>query len=407
LTLIGLHYILIPMHVSIGFSQINDHIQATNEAVGQAIIGLGNIPANLAFIFTSVEFAHPLVLRTANNLLGETPILGCSSAGIMTNQGVFRHGLAILLLSLNPQTFFNVAAVKDINKKNPHLSGKELGTKLLAGFKNGPRSLSIILSDKLITAGTHLINGLQESLGNSFPLIGASASDNFENHKTYQYLNKEILAESCSGILFGGKFNFGFGVKHGWKPLGKMRSVTASEGNVIKEIDGLAAVKLYEDYFAKNTLDLVKELRRISIYYPLGIYLSGEKEYLLRNIISIKDDGSLVTQGDVPSNSRIRLMISTEDSRLEATLEACEEAKRNLATQKIKFLIVFDSAARFSILGRKNDTELCIIKEAFGKNTPLIGIYTNGEQAPLKSIDYLGRTYFHNQSINILAIGEQ
>jgi hypothetical protein len=407
LTLVGLHYILIAMNVSIGFSQINDHIQAANEAIGQATVGLGNAPVSLAFIFTSTEFAHPLVLKTANNLLGETPILGCSSAGIMTNQGVFKHGFAILLLSLNSQTFFSIAAVKDINKKNPLLSGKELGTKLLYGFKNAPRSLSIILSDKLVTEGTHLINGLQGSLGNSFPLIGASASDNFENHKTYQYVNKEILAESCSGILFGGKFNFGFGIKHGWKPLGKMRCVTSSEGNVIKEIDGLAAVKLYEDYFAKNTPDLAKELRRISIYYPLGIYLSGEKEYLLRNIISIKSDGSLVTQGDIPQNSKIRLMISTEESRLAATAAACEEAKKNMGSQKIKFLIVFASAARFSLLRRQNDTELCVIKEAFGKNTPLIGIYTNGEQTPLKSINYLGRTYFHNQSINILAIGEQ
>ena len=395
------------MNVGFGFSQLKDPILAANEAIGQATVGLKNTPATLALIFTSIEFAQPLVLRVTNNLLGEIPILGCSSPGIMTNQGVFKHGFAILLLSLNPQTFFNVAAVKNINNKTPLLSGKELGDKLLFGFKNVPRSLSIILSDKLTTEGTHLINGLQESLGKSFPLIGASASDNFQNHKTYQYLNKEILTESCSGILFGGKFNFGFGIKHGWKPLGKMRCVTSSCGNVIKEIDGLAAVKLYEDYFAKNTLDLAKELRRISIYYPLGIYLSGEKEYLLRNIVSIKDDGSLVTQGDIPQNSKIRLMISTEDSRLAATAAACEEAKRNLGAQKIKFLIIFTSAARFSILRGQNDTELCVIKAVFGVDTPLIGIYTNGEQAPLKSINYLGRTYFHNQSINILAIGEQ
>ncbi len=402
-----MRYILNLMNVSLGFSQLEDPVLAANEAIGQAVTRLRTATATLAFIFTSIELAQPLTLKTANNLLGEIPIFGCSSLGIITNQSVFKHGFAILLLSLSQQTFFNVAAVKDINKKTPLLSGKELGDKLLFGFKNVPRSLSIILSDKLITEGTHLINGLQESLGKSFPLIGASASDNFKNHKTYQYLNKEMLSESCSGILFGGKFNFGFGIKHGWKPLGKMRYITSSNDNVIKEIDGLPAVKLYEDYFAKNTLDLAKELRRISIYYPLGIYLPGEKEYLLRNIISIKDDGSLITQGDIPQNSKIRLMISTEDSRLAATVAACEEAKRNLGSQKIKFLIIFVSAARFLIHGRQNDIELCVIKEVFGENTPLIGIYTNGEQAPLKSINYLGRTYFHNQSINILAIGEQ
>lgn len=395
------------MKISFGFSQLKEHVQAANEAIGQAVIGLGNVPASLAFIFTSTEFAHPLVLTTANNLLGEIPILGCSSEGILTNKGIFKYGFAVLLISLNQQTFFNIAAVKNVNKDTSFSSGKELANKLLYGFKNVRRGLSIIFSDKMITEGTNLVNGLQENLGRSFPIIGACASDSFDNKKTFQYANDQLLSESCCGILFGGRFNFGFGIKHGWFALGKMRCVTESNNNVVRGIDGGPAVKLYEDYFAKDTLELAKELRRISISYPLGIYLEGEKEYLLRNIISIRDDGSLVTQGNVPQDSKIRLMISTEDSRLQAAVAACEEAKRNLGGQKIKFVMVFDSAARFSLLGRQNDIELGVIKEVFGKDTPLIGIYTKGEQAPLKSINYLGKTYFRNQSINILAIGDQ
>lgn len=407
MTLLYLRYILAYMNVSFGFSQLKEHIQATNEAAGQAIIGLKGAPVSLAFIFTSAEFVHPLVLKTANYLLGETPILGCNSSGIITNKGIFKYGIAVLLLGLSQQTFFNTAAVTDINKNTSLLSGKELGSELLYGFKEVRRSLAIIFSDKLITEGANLINGLQENLGRSFPLIGASSADNFASQKTFQYFNNELLTDSCCGILFGGKFNFGFGIKHGWLPLGKMRCATKSSSNVIKEIDDEPAVKLYQDYFAKDTMELAKELRRISIFYPIGIYLEGEKEYLLRNVISIKDDGSLVTQGDVPQDSKIRLMISTEDSRLAAAIGACVEAKRNLGEQKIKFVMVFDSAARFSLLGRQHERELDVIKDAFGENTPLIGIYTNGEQAPLKSIQHLGQTYFHNQSISILAIGEQ
>ena len=133
------------MNVSFGFSQLKEHIQATNEAAGRAILGLRGDPASLAFIFTSVEFAHPLVLKTANNLLGEIPIFGCSSSGIITNRGIFKYGIAILLLSLSQQTFFNIAAVKDINRNTSLFSGKELGNKLLYGFKEVRRSLTIIL----------------------------------------------------------------------------------------------------------------------------------------------------------------------------------------------------------------------------------------------------------------------
>jgi len=394
------------MKVSFGFSQLNEHIQAANEAIGQAVIGLKSAPASLAFIFTSAEFAHSLVLKAVNNILEDVPILGCNSTGIITNKGIFKYGFAILLISLNQQTFFNIASISNVNKNTSLSSGKELGSKLVYGFRNVHRSLSIIFSDKLITDGTNLINGIQESLGRSFPLLGASAADHFTNQKTFQYCNKELLTDSCCGILFGGKFDFGFGIKHGWKPLGKMHTVTNSSNNIIKEIDARAAVKLYEDYLAKDIMDLAKELRRISTLYPIGIYLSGEKEYLLRNIISIKDDGSLVTQGDVPTNSKIRLMISTEESRLTAAAESAQEAKKNLKAQEIKFAMVFDSAARFSFSGRQNEKEFTVIKEAFGENTPIIGIYTNGEQAPLKSVSYLGQNYFQNQGIGILAIGD-
>jgi len=395
------------MNISLGFSENKDHIQAANEAVSQAIVGLGKNRGDVAIIFTTIEFAHPLVLKIANNLLGDIPILGCSSLGIITNKGIFKHGFAILLISLNQQTFLNVASVKDVNKKTPIAAGRELGEKLLYGCKDVRRSLSLIFSDGLISDGTSLINGLQENLGRSFPLIGASASDNLAFTKTFQYFNKDVLTDSCCGLLFGGKINFGFGIKHGWKALGKIRYVTKAEGNIIKEINGEPAVKLYEDYFAKDVLELAKELRRISIFYPIGIYLQGEKEYLLRNILSIKDDGSLVTQGDIPQNSQIRLMIGTKDSCLAAAAASCIEAKRNLGAQKTKFVMVFDAASRFTLLGRQYTKELEIIKAAFGENTPLIGIYTYGEQAPLKSINYLGRAYFHNQSINILALGEQ
>jgi len=395
------------MNVSFGFSQSKDHIQATNEAVVGALIGLGKKSADLAFLFTTMELANPLVLKTANNLLGEVSIFGCNSPGIITNNGIFKSGIAILLISLAEQTFFNTASVRDINKNTAFLCGKELANKLLYGFKEVRRSLVILLSDKLITEGTNLINGIQENLGLSFPLIGASSADNFANQKTFQYFNNELLTNSCCGLLFGGKFNFGFGIKHGWEPLGKMRCANKSSSNVIKEINGEPAAKLYQDYFAKDIMELAKELRRISMFYPMGIYQQGEKEYLLRNVVSIKDDGSLVTQGDVPEDSKIRLMISTEDSRLAAVISACEEAKRSLGNHKIKFVLIFDSAARFSLLSRQNERELWVIKNSFGENTPLIGIYTNGEQAPLKSINYLGKTYLHNQSINILAIGEE
>ena len=405
MTLVALHYILTTMKVSLGFNESKDYVQAVNEAVGEATIGLQNNLPSFAIIFTTIEFAHPMVLKILNNLLGDTPIVGCSSLGIISGKKIIRHGFAIALVSLGQQTFFNASCVKEISKRTPLKTGEELGEKLLYGCRDVRRNFSLIFSDGLIANPGQLFNGLEDKMGKSFPLIGAAASDNLAFSKTFQYFNKDVLTDACCGILWGGKLNFGWGIEHGWKPLGKERLVNKANKNVIQEINGQPAIKLYEEYLDKNSLELSKDLKRISIFYPLGVYLPGENKYLLRNITAIKDDGALITQGDVPEGSNVRLMIGTKESCLTATKKSCEDAQKRLFGVKPELIMVFNSASRFTLLNKQAAQEIEIIQQVFGPHVPLIGIYTFGEAAPLESINYLGKTYFHNQSICVLAIG--
>jgi len=402
------------MNIGIGLSTDKDPISAAKEATRLASINIHSEKIDLAIVFSSIDLSCVSLLKTINaSLKGRVPIVGCSSAAIISNQGIFKHGLAVMLLSLPPNVYFNIACVRDIKEKTALNAGRELGEKLLYGFRDMRRDLSVIFSDGLMDEGSKLIYGLQERLGKSFPLVGASASDNMRFLRTYVYFNQEVLTDSAVGILWGGKLNFGLGIQHGWKPLGKPRTITKSEGNIIHEIDGEPAVKIYEEYLARDLAELQKEIRRISILYPIGIYLPGEQEYLLRNILSIENSGSLRLQGNAIECSMMRLMIGTKESCLNATRQALNEAKKilfapiaDITKSEIKnFVFVFDSVSRYMLLRREANQELGIIKEGFGKDTPIIGLYTYGEQAPLKAISYQGQAYFHNQTIVMLNIG--
>jgi hypothetical protein len=399
------------MQIGIGLSLKKDPVLAAKEAVISANINLNSEKVDLAIVFSSINLSSSSLLKTISlSLEDSVPIIGCSGAAVISNQGIFVNGVALTLLSFSEGEYFNTAYVQDIKAKTALNAGKELAEKLLYAFKDVRRVLSVIFSDGLIEEGSNLILGLQESLGTSFPLVGASASDNLRFLKTHVYFNKELFSDGAVGMLLGGKFNFGLGIKHGWKPLGKPRTVTRSQGNIVWEIDNEPAVKIYEKYLACTTSELQKELKRISILYPIGIYLPGEEEYLLRNILSIEKDGSLRFQGNVFQGSLIRLMIGTKESCLAATRQASEEAKKNLSGQVRElrktnnFVLVFDSISRYMLLKREAEKELQIIKESMGKNTPIIGLYTYGEQAPLMAVSYEGQSYFHNQTIAILNI---
>lgn len=392
------------INIGVGLSTEKDAAKAAKEAVLQARATIYKEKIDLAIVFSSVELAHPNTLKAIANLLGPVPIIGCSAAALISNKGVFRNGLGIMLLSFSKETYFIASFVKDVREKTALKAGEELGDKLFRGFQDTRRNVGVIFSDGLMEDGSNFLAGLMEKLGTSFPLVGASASDNLEFLKTFVYFNQEASSNAAGGILLGGKSNFGLGIKHGWKPLGKPRRVTKAKSNIVYEIDGAPASKTYEYYLARDLNSLKKELKRISLFYPIGIHLEGEKEYLLRNIHSIENDGSLVFHANVPEDSIIRLMIGTKESCLSATQQAAKEVIGGLAEKKISFALVFDSVSRYSLLGREAAKELEIIKTVLGNDTPIFGIYTYGEQAPLRSIDYHGKTYFHNQTITILGI---
>ncbi len=392
-----------PIKVGVGLSTQRDPVLAAREALKSAHFNLHTEKIDLAILFSSDDLSSQSLIRTISIPLGaQIPIIGCSGAAIICNQNILKHGVVIMLLSLPAGVYFNTAVTNELLAKGSINAGQELGQKLIYGFGNVRRGLSIIFSDGLSRQGSKLIFGLQERLGKSFPLVGASASDNLKFQKTYVYFNQEILNDAACGILLGGKLNFGVGVKHGWKPLGKPRYITKCEDNVVYEIDGNTAAKVYEEYFACGLEELRKKLRYISILYPIGIYLPGEKEYLLRNLTSIGNDGCLTFQGNIPQNSIVRLMIGTKESCLAAAKQAADEAKRSCPGN---FVLVFDSISRYILLRRDAKKELKIINESIGKDIPVIGVYTYGEQAPLEAMGYHGQTYFHNQTVVVLSVG--
>lgn len=391
--------------IGLGTSIKKDPVLAAKEAVQQAKLGLHKDKIDLAVVFASIDLCSVNLLKTIASHIEGVPIIGCSGAAVISNHGILKRGVVIMLVSLKKDIYFNTACIKDVMAKTPAGAGIELGDKLLYGFHEVRRDLSLIFSDGLIDEGSNIIFGLEERFGRSFPLIGAAAADNLAFKKTYVFYNQELLNNAACGILWGGKLNFGFGIKHGWKPLGKHHTVTKARGNMVQEIDGVPAAKIYEDYLACDLRKLRSELKRVSIFYPIGIYLPGEEEYLLRNILYVLDNEAIIFQGNVPEGSQVRLMISTKENCLDAVHEALEEAKKGLWGYKSRFVLIFESISRYILLGRQAGKELEIIKEGLDKDTPIIGVYTYGEQAPLKAVNYQGRPHFHNQTITIVAMG--
>jgi hypothetical protein len=124
----------------------------------------------------------------------------------------------------------------------------------------------------------------------------------------------------------------------------------------------------------------------------------------LRNSFEVLDDGSIVCQGDITVGAEIHLMIGNKDFCKQAAVQAANKVRDALKGRPPRLIIIFESLGRQKLLGRAAFQEVEMIREILGKNTPLVGMYSYGQVAPINTLNNVGRSYLQNESIAILAI---
>ena len=384
----------------------NDAFEAGRSAARLALDRMGSANPDLTVVFSSVIFDQPGLLRGVQTVVGKSPLVGCSTAGEISSEGFDRRSMVVMTLKSNKLqcgTGLGEGLTRDALRV-----GRDVARKAIR--KNpANRFAFMMMSDGLKGNGASVIKGVQEVLGNSFPIVGGSAGDDFLFENTYQYYNGQVFDDAVVGVLFGGDVAIGVGARHGWQPLGKLRKITKARENIVEEIDGVKAVEIYTDYFDKKIEELTQEgpLARITIMYPLGMTVPGEEEYLLRNILRVTPAGALVCAGEIPQGAEARLMMASDRLAIAAAKNAAERALKNMGDVEVRVAFVFNSASRARLLGRRSSREIEAIKQVFGKDVSIIGFCTYGEQAPLRAEMNVGRSYFHNETIAILAIGER
>ncbi|MFH1459555.1 MAG: FIST N-terminal domain-containing protein [Candidatus Omnitrophota bacterium] len=393
------------IQVGIGSNKDMESYAAGSFAAMQALDRMGSNDPNMVFCFASSRFDHPDLIRGIKSVIPNAPLVGCTTAGEITQNGPDKKSVTVLALK-SDNLYAALGIGRNINK-NSRSSGQEVARDTIVKTPKGEiRHAFMMLPDGLNGNGVEIIRGIQEVLGTSFPIVGGSAGDDFLFQKTFQYYEENVYENSVVGVLFSGEISVGIGARHGWYPLGKPRIVTEADHNIIKKLDGKPAARIYEDYFGKRVADLKNEpMARMSVMYPLGMSIPEEEECIIRNAMRINEKGELICAGEVPCGSEIRVMMGSKETALKAAKKAAEVALSGLR-KKAEIVFVFDSVSRERLFGRKSKEEIEIVRETFGKDTPIIGFYTYGEQAPLGATVHLGQTFFHNETIVVFAIGE-
>lgn len=396
-----------PLLVGIGFSKHENPYRAAQDAAAQAKIKINQEPADFVLVYATPHYSRLEALAIINELFPDVKIVGCSTSGLILPHSIETTGISVLAVSASKQIQVGASYAKNLNDQNPDLAAKDLSKKLLKDFGMNPRQLSIVFFDGLSEKGPFLLRGLKESFGQFSSIVGGGSFDNFHFAKTYQFFNQEVMTDSVCALMLGGQISVGLSSQHGWKPLGKPRVIEKAEKNIIRKINGKKAISLYEEFLGEQSMSLfLNRLNRIRLFYPLGLLIEDQKKYLIQQIVNVLDDGSLVCQGEIPQGAEVHIMIGNKDSCKQAAMQAAKEAKDSLLGKNPELVLVFESAARQRLLSRSVAQEMQAIKEVFGDDVPLFGLYTYGEFAPLNTLEHGGPCFLQSETINILAIGQ-
>ena len=239
-------------HVATGFSQNPDSKTAAQEDALQAKTQLVRNKAHFNLVFMTSDYDPAAAVDIIHDILDGSKMIGSSSAGLILPNSIAMRGILIASVCSDEM------AVETCYLENPleedHAeAGINFAQMSLNHFGNKRRDAFLFFMDETLRSNSGLLRGLEQTLGNRFPIAGGSSSHHSQSSGSFQIYNKNILRNSAVGALWGGKIEAAVESRHGRRPLGKPRFIDKASKNIIETIDGQPAYHIYREYFEKTT----------------------------------------------------------------------------------------------------------------------------------------------------------
>jgi hypothetical protein len=357
-------------------------LPAIGVALREASRKLGR-PPTYGFLFASPGADLRAALAAAREIAGGAPILGCTTAGEITGDGLSHGSVAVMLVADEATT---LTAFATGLKRDPAGAAGILAQGLRAAkteaMSNERRHLtSVLLTDGLTGTAERLVETLYDArVQSSSQIVGGAAGDEGAFRATTVGSADGCATDSAAVLHVFGKTRWGVGIGHGLEPTTKQMRVTKAHDNIVVEIDGEPAFAAYEKHAAARGITLTRaDASRYLIANELGIHFF-ETVSRARAPLSVEPDGSLVCAAEVPKGSMVSILDGEPKKMVDAARAAATTARAQLEGAPAAGVLLFDCVCRGMILRESFYREIDAIRSVFG-DVPIAGFLTYGEIA--------------------------
>ncbi|MQL53801.1 hypothetical protein GFC01_16370 [Desulfofundulus thermobenzoicus] len=376
------------MQVGMGYSLHPDSREAARKAARFAVAQSG--PPALTFLFTTEGYNQEEILETVMAETGTPKLVGASGAGIITAEGIKKHGVEVVTLAgegIKART-----ALVEMLSERADETGRELAGRLLSGPAPDEGTV-FVFPDGLAGNIARMLRGIYDVMGPRFRYAGGGTGDNMRFFRTYQMTETGVASGAVAAVLVAG-CSFATGMGHGWEPFGPPLLITRTRGKVVFEIDEQPAFQVYSRRLGGITSE---EFPDCAVRYPLGVP-DFNGRFIIRDPFKLGANGSIEFVTEVPYRAVAYLMRYTSPERLtRAALEATVQVRKSVNFPR--FALIFNCVSRFLLMGEQADRELEAIRDTLDK-LPVAGFLTFGEVGTCAS----GTPLFHNKTF-LIAMG--
>ncbi|MBV8679518.1 MAG: FIST C-terminal domain-containing protein [Aquitalea sp.] len=359
---------------------------------------LAAIDPQLLLVFAAPDFfadaSNSTRLQTA---LPGCVLLGCSTAGEISSQGVEDHALVLTAIR-----FSHTRVQAATTLLHDMADSRAAGARLARQLDTNALQLVLVLGQGVAINGSAMLEGMRSVLGSHLPIVGGLAADDAAFRRTFTLGPQGSSDHALVAVgLSGQQLRLGHGSFGGWSTFGPVRKVTRCHDNILYELDGAPALEVYKRYLGEYAADLPGS----GLLFPFSMLGDDLQETgIIRTIMGVDEEqGSITLASELETGCHLKLMHASTNSLVQGAEAAASAACQPQDASGDSLAILVSCVGRKLVMGDRVDEEIEAVTDALGSATVLAGFYSNGEISPFAP----GQpSRLHNQTMTITTLFE-
>ncbi len=352
-------------------------------ASGVETAKMANVVENpqVGLFFTSCVQDQNELMKGAKSVLGDVPIIGCtSSAALCTQDGYLNKETGYSGMMLFGGDVEVVVSGSKKTNETPREIGARIAKEAVSKRTGDDKEPDFFFMSASPANEEEYLKGIQDVIGN-IPVFGGSAADNTVEGKWSLLNDGECFADGCVIAIFYTDHkmaNLYTGAYHETTNAGIITKIAGSR--TLVEIDNEPALKKYAEWTNQKVEDLMGgNLLTATICAPLGVKDPIGKVTAVRHPMNGNDDLSMNIGADLAVNTAVVQLSNTPEGILKANEETIVKLNELMQETVESYFLVHCGGRRLGLaLANIEDKIYPEVKKAI-PNKEFLMVFTFGE----------------------------